>query len=92
MVAVLLLLIPVILRAPYIINRRSWEGAGRIVSANGYALLFFLCCAAQVDSLKRVVLAILTVFLYFFIVVGTQESNAAALKTVYDLSAINRIT
>jgi hypothetical protein len=31
------------------------------------------------------------IFLYFFVVVGTQESNAAAFKTIYELNSVNRI-
>jgi hypothetical protein len=33
----------------------------------------------------------LVIFLYCLVIVATQESNAAAFKTVYDLSMINRI-
>ena len=90
-IVVLLLLIPIVLRATYIINNNSWEYAGRITFANGYALLFFLSSALQAEWLNQFVRGILTVFIYFFIVVGTQESNAATFKTIYDLNMINRI-
>src|SRR5262249_23417099 len=53
--------------------------------------LFFLWCGLQVGRLRRPIVGLLVVFLYFFVVVGTQESNVAALKTVYDLHMINRI-
>lgn len=90
-VVVVLLVIPIVLRGSYIINKYSWENVGRMVSANGYALLFFLSLALQVKWMKKLVVGLLVVFLYFFVVVGTQESNAAAIKTIYDLSFINRI-
>jgi len=90
-VALVLLVIPIVLRGSYIINKHSWENWGRMVSANGYALLFFLSLALQVNWMKKLVVGILVAFLYFFVVVGTQESNAAAIKTIYDLNFINRI-
>jgi Glucosyl transferase GtrII len=90
-VVALLLLIPVVLQASYIINKNSWVHVGRIVSVNGYALLFFLSCGFQAQKTRRLTLGIVTACLYFFIVVGTQESNAAAFKTVYDINMINRI-
>ena len=90
-VVVVLLVIPIVLRGSYIINKYSWENVGRMVSANGYALLFFLSLALQVKWMKKLVVGLLVVFLYLFVVVGTQESNAAAIKTIYDLSFINRI-
>ena len=92
LVAVLLLLMPVALRAAFILNRNSWEDAGRLVSANGYALLFFLCCALQRERLRTFAVVILAALLYSFVVVATHESNAAAFKTIYDLNTINRIT
>jgi hypothetical protein len=88
---VLLLLIPVALRGSYIINKNSWENAGRMVAVNGYALLFFLSAALQAQRMKKLARGVLIAFLYFFVVVGTQESNAAAMKTIYDLNMINRI-
>jgi Glucosyl transferase GtrII len=91
-VVVLLLLIPVALRGSYIINKNSWENVGRMVAANGYALLFFLSFALQAERMRKLALGMFVAFIYFFIVVGTQESNAAALKTIYDLNMINRIS
>src|SRR6266542_448753 len=90
-IAVVLLIIPIVLRGSYIINKHSWENWGRMVSANGYALLFFLSLALQVNWMRKLIVGILVAFVYFFIVVGTQESNAAAIKTIYDLNFINRI-
>jgi hypothetical protein len=91
MVAGLLLLIPITIRASYILNKYSWESTGRIVFINGYALLFFVSSALQASRLRKFVLGMLVIFLYCLVIVATQESNAAAFKTVYDLSMINRI-
>jgi hypothetical protein len=91
MVAGLLLLIPITMRAFYILNKYSWEDTGRIVPVNGYALLFFVSCALQVPRLRKFVVGMLVVLLYCLVIVATQESNAAAFKTIYDLSMINRI-
>jgi Glucosyl transferase GtrII len=91
MVAGLLLLIPITIRASYILNKYSWEGTGRIVFVNGYALLFFVSCALQAPRLRKFVLGMLGILLYCLVIVAAQESNAAAFKTVYDLSMLNRI-
>ncbi len=91
-VALFLALIPVVLRASYIINHNSWSSAGRITYAYGYALAFFAAGALQGPKLRRATVGLLSVFVYFFIVVASQESNAAALKTMYDVNMINRIT
>jgi hypothetical protein len=91
MVAGLLLLIPITIRASYILNKYSWEDTGRIVFVNGYALLFFVSCALQAPRLRKFMLGMLVIFLYCLVIVATQESNAAAFKTVYDLNMINRI-
>lgn len=84
-------LFPVALRASYIINSNTWVDAGRIVFVNGYALLFFVICAFHWRPLRQFALLVMAIFIYFFVVTGTQESSAAAIKTVYDLNMINRI-
>src|SRR5262249_10884975 len=91
MVAGLLLLIPITIRSAFIVNKYSWEGTGRIVFVNGYALVFFVSCALQTPRLRTFVRGLLWIFLYCLVIVATQESNAAAVKTVYDLNMINRI-
>jgi Glucosyl transferase GtrII len=90
-VALCLALIPVVLRASLIINHTSGSTEGRITYAYGYALAFFVACALRGPKLRRVTVGLLAVFVYFFIVVASQESNAAALKTMYDVNMINRI-
>ncbi|HHP7231827.1 MAG TPA: glucosyltransferase domain-containing protein [Xenococcaceae cyanobacterium] len=91
LVTALLLLIPIVLRLPWIINKFTPENVGRTNFANGYALLFFLSSALKLEWLNLFVRWILTGFIYFFIIVGTQETNAAAFKSMYDLNMINRI-
>jgi hypothetical protein len=90
-VTVLLLLVPPAAGALEIINRKSWPNAGRIVFVYGYALMFFLGYALLVRRMRTIALGILATSLYCFVVLGTQEANAAAFKTVYDLGMINRI-
>src|SRR2546426_1097386 len=87
----LVLLIPVVLRASYLINSNTWENAGRITFVNGYAFLFFLSQGFQVAGLRNFVAGLLGFFLFFFFTAGTKEANCAAIKTVYDLNMINRI-
>lgn len=91
-VSVLLLLVPISLRLSYIINNQTWEYAGRITFVNCYALIFFISSVLHIENLNKFIRFIIGLFLYYFIVIGTQESNAAAIKTVYDLNMINRIS
>jgi Glucosyl transferase GtrII len=91
LICVLLLLIPIALQSSYIINNVSWRSAGRLTFANGYALLFLLASPLTLNSLNALFRGLLATFIYFFIVIGTQESNAAAFKTIYDLNMLNRV-
>ena len=50
--AILLALIPLVLRASYIINSNTYENNGRITYVNGYALVFFLAAALHRPLLK----------------------------------------
>lgn len=88
---VILALIPIALRASYVINSSSWQGSGRIIAANGYCLVFFLALGFRMKLLRVISAAVVTICLYFFVVLATQESNAAAFKTTYDINIINRI-
>jgi hypothetical protein len=83
--------LPPVLYASYVVNDQSWEGAGRILAANGYALVLFLGVGLQARWVRGGSAAIAAVCLYFFLVLATQESNAAAFKTIYDLGYIGRI-
>jgi hypothetical protein len=91
MALVILALMPITLRACYVTNNLSWQDTGRIVSANGYFLVFFLGYGLRVKILRGFSAAAAVICLYFFIILATQESNAAAFKTMYDINIINRI-
>ena len=91
LLCLLLTLIPIALQSSYIINNISWQNAGRLTFAHGYALLFFLTIALSLNGLSFLVRGLIAAFIYFFVIVGTQESNAAAFKTIYDLNILNRI-
>lgn len=92
MVLIFISLMPAALRFSYILNSNSWGGAGRIVFAHAYGLLFFLGTMLSAVGLKKLTHGMLILFIYFFAIVGTQQSNAAALKTIYEVNMINRIT
>lgn len=87
----ILALMPISLRAAFVINSQSWEDMGRIVSVNGYCLVCFLGYGLRTGMLRGVTTVVALVCLYFFTVLATQESNAAAFKTAYDMNLINRI-
>ena len=89
--ALLLPLIPLVLRASFIINANSFEGNGRISYVNGYALVFFLAAALHRPALQWCAGGMLLVLLYVSAVVGTQETNAAAMRTIYETNMINRL-
>lgn len=63
----------------------------QITKARRAAGINDMSCALQAPRLRKLVLGMLVIFLYCLVTVTTQESNAAAFKTVYDLSMINRI-
>ena len=89
--AILLSLIPLAVRAAYIINGNTYENNGRITYVNGYALVFFLAAALHRPLLKWCAMGILLLLFYVMAVVGTQETNAAAMKTIYETNMINRL-
>ena len=89
--AMLLALIPLALRAAYIINGNTYENNGRITYVNGYALVFFLAAALHRPLLKWCSMGILLIMFYVTAVVGTQETNAAAMKTIYETNMVNRL-
>ena len=90
-VAVLLALIPLAVRASYIINGNTYENNGRITYVNGYALVFFLAAALHRPMLKWCAMGMLLVLFYVMAVVGTQETNVAAMRTIYETNMINRL-
>jgi hypothetical protein len=90
-VAILLSLIPLAVRASYIINGNTYENNGRITYVNGYALVFFLAAALHRPLLKWCAMGMLLVLFYVMAVVGTQETNVAAMRTIYETNMINRL-
>ncbi len=89
--AALLVLVPIGVNAAMCINNQTWVNAGRIMAANGYVLVFFLCYGLRFDRCKYPAAGISGVCLYFFAVLATQQTNAVEMKTLYDVSMINRI-
>lgn len=89
---IVILVQPILLRLSYIINSNSWANAGRILAANGYALVFFMAYGLKQNSFRWIVIPLASISLYFYILLASQENNAAAFKTLYDINFINRIT
>jgi hypothetical protein len=87
----LLGILPIALRASYIINSNTWANAGRINVPYVYCILFFICIVLLFSYWKRVSMIMICVFLYFFIIIGTQRTNEAYFKNTYELNKINRI-
>jgi len=84
-------LTPLAIHAPYVINNHSPSEAGRILAAYGYCFAFFVAMGLVTRFTRAVCTIGATVCLYFFVILATQESNAAAMKTMYDINTINRI-
>jgi len=86
-----LALMPLALRATYVINCKTPETIGRIVFANGYCLAFFIGCGLRTERVKAFSAAVAITLLYCFFILATQESNFAAYKTTYELNMVQRI-
>lgn len=91
MALVILVLVPIALYASYVINNETWADMGRILSPQGYCLVFFLGCAIRERVFRDAGVIIASVCFYFFMVLSTQESSAIAFKTIYDFSNMNRL-
>lgn len=89
--AALTLLIPPALKLAKIINDQTWDHSGRIEAPFAYASLFFLAAILLTARGRRLAMAALVLYIYFFAVLGSQETNTAAFKSVYDMNRINRI-
>ncbi len=87
----LLALLPITLRSSYIINSKTWITAGRIIAPYAYCLLFFIFVISSFSYWRKLSKIIICIFLYFFIIIGTQQTNEAYLKTIYEFNKINRI-
>lgn len=87
---VMLAVLPLALRASYIINETTWVGAGRITFAHGYALVF-LASGLLLGRLWRLGAGLFAALLYFCAITDAQETNAAAIKADYETAMINRI-
>src|SRR6185369_10570820 len=90
-VVVLLGLMPIALRASYIINNQTFSNVGRIIYPYAFALLFFLLIIQLRPKLRWFSQGATLVLFYCSIIVATQETNAAYLKMLFDTNKINRI-
>jgi len=86
-----LALMPIALRATYVINCNTPETVGRIIFVNGYCLAFFIGCGLRTKRVRALSAAVGITLLYFFLILATQETNAAVYKTTYELGMIQRI-
>jgi hypothetical protein len=84
-------LMPVALRAAYIINSQTFTNLGRLLNPYAYALLFFLLATRTIKILKIPRYLTLVLLTYFCMIVATQETNKAYFKMIFDTNKINRI-
>jgi hypothetical protein len=89
--ALAVLLLPVALNGPSIINSFSPTDRGRFVSAYAYLLVFCLAQTLRLRRLRLPVLALASLLLWLFFSLAVQQANAAQFKSSYDLTSINRI-
>ena len=88
---VMLMLMPVALRASFAVNNLTWEGRGRILAGGAYCLAFFLGYGFRMKLTRAASALVAGLCCYFFFVLATQESNAATFKMEYEMNFINRI-
>ena len=86
-----LALMPLALQAAQIINENTWAAAGRILAADGYATTFLMACVLCALPGAAPVRWAIGLLCAGLVVTGSQQSNAAAFKTVYDVNLMNRI-
>lgn len=84
-------LMPIALHATHIINKHTWADSGRIISAHAYALALFTGYALNAWSSANWLRAAIGLLCAGLVVTGSQQSNAAAFKTIYDINIMNRI-
>ena len=87
---ILIGLLPPALNLSFIVNEQSWR-AGRILFPQAYAMAFFLAAALTVTAFRVLVVPISVLIIYFFAIVGMQETNTAAFKSMFELATMNRI-
>src|SRR5262249_48322413 len=87
----LIALFPAALQLSYIINDQTWRSTGRILSPHAYCLLFFLASAWSLPKCRHLTTLLVSILVYYFCIVGIQETNTAAIKNIFDIAKINRI-
>lgn len=85
------LLLPPALRAAYIVNHETWENCARIATPYAYVLVLFLALMLRDRIAARLAYPIAFALLYAAVIVGAQESNAAAARSGYELALLNRV-
>ncbi len=90
--AALLLTLPIALRLTYVINDEAWIHAGRIVGADGYLCAFSFCVLLQCQRLRFLVRGLTISIVYIFFLVAIQESHTAALRNIFEIEKMGRIT
>ena len=90
-VVLLAMLFPWASRLSYIVNDQTWVDTGRILMPQAYCFLFFLVSAWAVPRLREISTVLVVVLLYFFVINDSQEANAGAMKTIYDVQKLNRL-
>jgi hypothetical protein len=87
----LILTFPPALQLVYIINNQSPHYFGRILSSEAYFVGFMFIAANELATLRIIAMPLFVVIIYYFIIVGTQESNAAAVRNIFDIAKVQRI-
>ena len=89
-VIILVALIPIALQLSFILNDNT-PVAGRTLAPQAYCLLFFIASLWNLRGAQHVGTAISLIFVYYFSIVGSQETNLAAMKHIFDVGKMNRI-
>ena len=90
-VVLLLFLLPIALRASYIINNATGEDAGRIATGYLYLVAFVVAVSLNAPRVASLSLIASTALAYSYAVVDSRETSFLALKTIFETNEINRI-
>jgi hypothetical protein len=85
-------LIPLALQLSFIINNNTEaHAAGRILAPQAYCLLFFIACLWLYKQSQQVATVLAAIFVYYFAIIGTQETGELAMRHIFNVGKINRI-
>ena len=91
LVVIAVLLSPLAINATWIVNREAWPTPGRLYTAYAYFFLFYLAFLLRCRIFSKLSEVAALAILVLFFTLASQQANALAMKTIYEVSFVNRI-